>query len=60
MAEIVNLHRVRKRAARTKQQDEAQANRGKFGRTRSERMRDEQQTARAKATLDQHRLDDER
>lgn len=56
MAEIVNLNRARKRIAHAEQSRQAETNRAKFGRTRTQRKRDEEQTARTETTLDQHRL----
>ena len=57
MGEIVNLKRFRKRVEREEASREAEANRARFGRTKSERERDENRDARAAAILDQHRLD---
>lgn len=56
MAKVVNLHRVRKRIARSKAENEAQTQRAKFGRTLSERKRDEQEAERGKAAIEGHRL----
>ncbi len=57
MGEIVNLKRFRKRIEREEASSEAEANRARFGRTKSERERDEKRTARTAELLDQHRLD---
>lgn len=51
-ADIVNLRRARKAKARTAREQQAEANRLKFGRSRAERDRDRQQ-----AGLEQRRLD---
>lgn len=59
MAKLINLGRARKRIARDQKAKLAETNRAKFGRTLAERTRDEQQAARAKAALEQHRLTDE-
>lgn len=56
--EVVNLKRFRKRAAKETAAKEAEANRARFGRSKSERIDEQQQRERAKALLDQHRLDD--
>lgn len=52
MAEIVNLNRIRKAAARQAEAKQAAANREKFGRTRAEKARDAAQAAQRKALLD--------
>lgn len=56
MGEIVNLNRFRKRAARAEADTKASANRAKYGRSRTERLRDEAQARRDDTHLDQHRL----
>ena len=58
MGELVNLKRFRKRIEREGAGREAEANRARFGRTKSERQRDENRGARAAELLDQHRLDE--
>ena len=57
MGEVVNLNRVRKRTARAQADKEAEANRVKFGRTKTERTLEDAQARRQEALLDQHRLD---
>ena len=57
MGELVNLSRVRKRNAREQAEKQADTNRARFGRTKSERARDELLTGRANDHLDQHRVD---
>lgn len=52
MAEIVNLNRHRKAAARTAEAKQAAANRVKFGRTPAERAREAEAEARRRALLD--------
>ena len=55
--EVVNLKRFRKRVERETASREAEANRARFGRTKSKRELDMQRGARAAELLDQHRLD---
>jgi len=57
MGDIVNLKRFKKRAARADLAKQAEANRARFGRTKSERASDEQRAERASDLLDQHRID---
>ena len=57
MAEVVNLKRFKKRTERAQSAKEADANRARFGRTKSERALDEQRTDRSSQLLDQHRID---
>jgi hypothetical protein len=57
MGEIVNLKRFRKRVEREEADREAEANRARFGRTKSERELDKKRGVRAAEILDQHRLD---
>jgi hypothetical protein len=59
MADVVNLKRFRKRTEREQSAKQADANRTRFGRTKSERVVDEQRASRAKELLDQHRIDSE-
>jgi hypothetical protein len=59
MGEVVNLKRFRKRAEREQSAKQADANRTRFGRTKSERAEDEQRSKRARELLDQHRIDGE-
>ena len=58
MAEIVNLNRHRKAAARAAETRQAAANREKFGRTRAEKARDAEVEARRSALLDGARHED--
>jgi hypothetical protein len=58
MGEIVNLKRFRKRMERDEAGRQAETNRARFGRTRSERELDKKRGARAAEILDQHRLDE--
>ena len=59
MGEVVNLKRFRKRAEREQSAKQADTNRTRFGRTKSERAQDEQRSKRASELLDQHRIDGE-
>jgi hypothetical protein len=59
MADVVNLKRFKKRAERAQSAKQADANRARFGRTKSERVLDERRTERADELLDQHRIDGE-
>jgi Domain of unknown function (DUF4169) len=59
MGGVVNLKRFRKRAERAQSAKQAEANRTRFGRTKSERVVDERRSKRASDLLDQHRIDGE-
>ncbi len=59
MGDLVNLKQFRKRAARDRSEQEAAANRVRFGRTKSRRALDELRAKRVGDLLDQHRIDDE-
>jgi Domain of unknown function (DUF4169) len=59
MGDVVNLKRFKKRIERERSAKQAEANRARFGRTKSERSLDEQRTNRADHLLDQHRIDGE-
>lgn len=59
MGEVVNLNRVRKRVAREQAEKQADANRVKFGRSKTERTIDETTTRRQDTLLEQHRIDRE-
>jgi hypothetical protein len=58
MGEVVNLKRFKKRGEREQSAKDAEANRARFGRTRADRVADEQRAQRASELLDQHRIDD--
>ncbi|CAN5178116.1 DUF4169 family protein [soil metagenome] len=58
MGDLVNLKQVRKRVAREDAAKQSETNRARFGRTKSERSRDELQAKKSSDTLDQHRIDD--
>jgi len=57
MGEIVNLNRFKKRGVRAQSAKQAEANRARFGRTKSERASDELRAERTSDLLDQHRID---
>ena len=59
MGDIVNLKRFRKRAEREQSAKQAEANRTRFGRTKSQRVLEERRAERAGKLLDQHRIDGE-
>jgi hypothetical protein len=59
MGDIVNLKRFRKRAEREQSAKQAEANRTRFGRTKSQRALEERRAERAGELLDQHRIDGE-
>jgi hypothetical protein len=59
MGDLVNLKRFKKRVERHQSEQQAEANRTRFGRTKSERVLDERRADRAGKLLDQHRIDGE-
>jgi hypothetical protein len=59
MGDVVNLKRFKKRTERKQSEQQAQTNRARFGRTKSERKLDERRSKRADDVLDQHRVDGE-
>ena len=59
MGDLVNLKRFRKRVEREQSAKQADANRTRFGRTKSERVLDDKRVSRANNLLDQHRIDGE-
>ena len=59
MGNVVNLKRFKKRTGREQSAKQAEANRTRFGRTKSERVLEERRTKRASDLLDQHRIDGE-
>ena len=58
MSDVINLNRFRKRAAKEAAAKQADANRARFGCSKSERDQEQQRAERAKALLNQHRLSD--
>ncbi len=59
MAEIVNLNRRRKAKAREDKDQQAQANRVAFGRTKAEKLAARQQAERQRTDLDGKKLDED-
>ena len=59
VGDLVNLKRFKKRAEREQSARKADSNRTRFGRTKSERVVDQQRAKRASDLLDQHRIDGE-
>ena len=59
MGDVINLKRFRKRSDRDEAAKQADVNRARFGRTRSERTLEEERASRASNLLDQHRIDGE-
>jgi hypothetical protein len=59
MGEVVNLKRFKKRVERELSAKQAEANRTRFGRTKSERTLEERRANRANDLLDQHQIDGE-
>ena len=57
MGDVINLKRFKKRSEREQAAKQADANRARFGRTKSERAHDELRTGRANDLLDQHRIE---
>ena len=59
MGDLINLKRFKKRTERDASAKQAEANRTRFGRAKSERVLDRLRTDRADHLLDQHRIDGE-
>jgi Domain of unknown function (DUF4169) len=59
MGDVINLKRFKKRAERQQSEKQAETNRARFGRTKSERALDESRASRTNDLLDQHRIDGE-
>ena len=57
MGDVVNLKRFRKRSEREQAAKDAEANRARFGRSKSERAAEEMRSRRASELLDQHHID---
>ncbi|MBN8962166.1 MAG: DUF4169 family protein [Rhizobiales bacterium] len=57
MGDLVNLNRHRKRVERDRSAKQAEVNRARFGRNKSERALEGDRARRAEALLDQHRID---
>jgi hypothetical protein len=59
MGDVVNLKRFKKRGEREQTEKQAEANRIRYGRKKSERALDELRIKRTNDLLDQHRIDGE-
>jgi Domain of unknown function (DUF4169) len=59
MGDLVNLKQYKKRSQREQAAKQADANRTRFGRTKSERALDESNARRTNEFLDQHRINGE-
>jgi hypothetical protein len=59
MGDVVNLKRFKKRIEREQSAKQAETNRARFGRAKSERDLARRHTERAGDLLDQHRIDGE-
>ena len=57
MGDLVNLKRFKKRSEKEQSARQADVNRAKFGRSKSERASEQQRSDRASDLLEQHRLD---
>jgi Domain of unknown function (DUF4169) len=60
MAEVVNLRRARKDKALRDRENEAEANRRRFGRTKAQKAADKDAEARSRRVLDDKVLDREK
>ncbi|NWH08401.1 MAG: DUF4169 family protein [Alphaproteobacteria bacterium] len=58
MSKIINLRRARKAKTRAEGAAKAEENRARFGRTKAERSRDDDEAARAARHLDAHKRED--
>lgn len=58
MGDLVNLNRVRKRVARERSAQQADTNRMRSGRSKTERLLERERAERIASVLDQHRLDE--
>lgn len=58
MGDVINLKQFKKRTEREQSARQADANRARFGRTKTERALDERRKDRAGDLLDQHKLED--
>jgi hypothetical protein len=56
MGEVVNLKRYKKRVAREDATRDAEAQRVRFGRTKVERQRDQEENRKLNSALDHHRI----
>jgi hypothetical protein len=59
MGDLINLNRFKKRIERDEAAKQAEVNRARFGRSKSERVLEEKRTIRAENMLDQHHINGE-
>ena len=59
MGDLVNLKRFKKRKEREQSDRQAETNRARFGRNKSERLADAKRTQHASNKLDQHKMESE-
>ncbi len=59
MGDLINLNRFKKRIERDDAAKQAEVNRARFGRTKSERVLEKKRTIRAENMLDQHQINGE-
>jgi Domain of unknown function (DUF4169) len=57
-ADLINLRRVRKNKTREETEKQAEANRQKFGRTKTEKTLTQSEAARAQKSFDGHKRGD--
>ena len=57
MGDVINLRRVRKRAARQREEERAIANRALHGRTKAERLLNESQAEKRRRDFDAHKIE---
>ncbi|CAO3375643.1 DUF4169 family protein [Azospirillum argentinense] len=58
MADVVNLNRFRKMRQKEEREKNAEANRIRFGRSKTEKLRDRQEAERRAAELDGKKVED--
>ncbi|MFO1035165.1 MAG: DUF4169 family protein [Hyphomicrobiales bacterium] len=58
MGEVINLNRFKKQKARAAREDEAAANRAKFGRTKAEKQYAAAEAKREEKSLDGHKREE--
>jgi len=59
MGDLVNLKRFKKRQERAQSERQAETNRARFGRSKSERTADAKRDKHASDLLDQHKIENE-
>ena len=57
MGDVINLRKLRKRAARQREEERASANRALHGRTKAERLLDESQAEKRRRDFDAHKIE---